>query len=242
MIVDPRGDELEARLAELDALCQTLSRDLRAPLRAIDGYSQLLIDDEGPRLSPVGRRHLDALRASAARMGSLVDGLLAYSRLANVVPTMGRIELDELARALVTRLAGLGALGRAQVDIAPLPAIVGDRKLLAQVLEQLLRNAAKFSSRVASPRIEIGCSGCRALEIHVKDNGAGFDMKHVHKLFGVYQRLHHPADFDGAGVGLAIARRIVERHGHGIRAESAPGHGATFSFGATAADAASSRA
>jgi PAS domain S-box-containing protein len=225
-----RTDSLLKTIAELEAFCYTISHDLRAPLRAIDGYAQMVLEDE-PGLGADGRRHLQLAREGAQTMSRLIDGLLAFARLSNAQLTPERVEMGELAAQVVEQMRAEGNLGLARVDIGALPATRGDRAMLRQVLHHLLSNAVKFSSRAAQPRVEAGCvTGERGTEIFVKDNGAGFDMRYAGKLFGVFQRLHHASEFEGLGVGLAMAGRILELHGQRIRAQSAPGEGAILHF------------
>jgi signal transduction histidine kinase len=233
-----RAAALLATIAELESFSHVIAHDLRAPLRAIDGYVQMVVEDEGAFLGEESQRRLGEVRANAARMSRLIDGLLGYSRLLQVQPVVERVQLRELVQEVVRSMRASGRLGAAQVLIGPLPAVAADRTLLRQALAEILGNAAKFSAKVEAPRIEVACTvfGTQAT-VEVRDNGAGFDMRHAGKLFGIFQRLHHPADFDGAGAGLAIARRILERHGQAIRAEGLPGRGATFRFTLAAIDA-----
>jgi two-component system sensor kinase FixL len=229
--VTQRTQALLATVVELESFSYTVSHDLRAPLRAIDGYTQMVMEDEGAAISTEGHRKLSEVRGSAARMSRLIDGLLVYSRLARVEPARESVDLYDQAHEVVAAMEADGSLGRARVEIGPLPRVTGDRALLREVLVQLLGNAVKFSAQVERPRVDIGLKpGEGAPTVEVKDNGAGFDMRYADKLFGVFQRLHHPSDFEGTGVGLAIARRILERHGGTIRATGEVGAGAIFSF------------
>jgi PAS domain S-box-containing protein len=229
--VNHRTDALLATIAELESFSYTIAHDLRAPLRAIDGYAQMVVEDDGPALSEEGQRRLKEVRESAARMSRLIDGLLTFSRLSRVEPVLERVCLRGLALDVVERMRVSGALGRARVEVGALPTVSADPALMRQVFENLIGNAAKFAAKVEQPRIEVGCAASPTeATVHVRDNGVGFDMRYAGKLFGVFQRLHHPADFDGAGVGLAITRRILERHGQRIWAEGAPGQGACFTF------------
>jgi PAS domain S-box-containing protein len=232
--VNHRTDALLATIAELESFSYTIAHDLRAPLRAIDGYAQMVAEDDGPALGEEGQRRLQEVRENAARMSRLIDGLLAFSRLSRVEPVLEPVCLRGLALDVVAQMQACGALGAAGVHVGALPTVSADPALMRQVFEHLIGNAAKFSAKVGQPRIEVGCASGPEVTVYVRDNGAGFDMRYAGKLFGVFQRLHHPADFDGTGVGLAITRRILERHGRRIWAEGAPGRGACFTFTAAA--------
>jgi PAS domain S-box-containing protein len=225
--VDERTAELQAANRELESFSYTISHDLRAPLRAIIGFTSILTTEHAAALPVEARRYLAMVDRNARRMGELVDDLLEFARVGR-----GTLEVRPLdMRALVAMvLDDLDAAGR--VEIGELPAARGDASLLRQVWHNLLSNAIKFSRNSASPRI--GISGAAlpdgGVEYCVRDNGCGFDMRYAGKLFGVFQRLHSEREFEGTGVGLAIAQRIVTRHGGSIRAESSPGDGARFSF------------
>jgi len=221
-----RTAQLEAANRELEALSSAVSHDLRAPLRAISGFSQILLEDHGSALG-AGRQHLDRIRAATDRMTALIDDLLRFSRMAASEVGRRPFDLARLAREIVDEIRAADPQRKVEVVIpAALPAH-GDERLVRVVLENLVRNAWKFTSKRAAARIEVGVhSGA----FFVRDNGAGFDLARADRLFTPFHRLHSPDDFEGTGVGLAIAQRIVHRHGGRIWAESAPDRGATFCF------------
>jgi signal transduction histidine kinase len=225
---EQRGVELAAANKELDAFSHSVSHDLRAPLRAVDGYAAMLEEDYAAGLDDDGRRKLTALRLGCTQMNRLIDDLLHFSRV-------GRTELRKVpvAMADLAREAATGPLdaGRARIDFEDLPEVSGDRALLKQVWVNLLSNAVKYSGKREHPLVLVG--GKRdgeQLVYWVRDNGAGFDMRYVDKLFGVFQRLHRAEEFPGTGVGLAIVQRVVARHGGRVWAEGKPGEGASFYF------------
>jgi PAS domain S-box-containing protein len=221
--------ELRDANRELEAFSYTVSHDLRAPLRAVDGYSQMLQEDCGPRLDEEGRRLLGVVREEAARMGQLIDDLLRLSQVGRRPLERQAFDMRALAAEVVAELApGYPA---ATVDVAQLPAATGDRALLRQVWINLVGNALKYSSRSPGPRVEIdgNVEGASAVYV-VRDNGAGFDMRYQDKLFRAFQRLHRQEEFPGTGIGLAIVERVVRRHGGRVWAQSAPGAGAAFHF------------
>ncbi len=219
--------ELAASNEQLESFSYSVSHDLRAPLRAVDGYAALLLRD-ADALPELARQRLQTVRDSAQHMGRLIDALLAFSRLSRRPVARARVDVAALAHECVAEQRGASP---AEVLIGALPAAAADPQLLRQVLANLVGNAFKYSARAPAPRVEIG-----ALEqdgetvYYVRDNGVGFDMQHAGKLFGVFQRLHGTEEFEGTGVGLAIAQRIVVRHGGRIWAHAAPGAGATFFF------------
>jgi light-regulated signal transduction histidine kinase (bacteriophytochrome) len=227
------SEELEERVrertAELEAFSYSVSHDLRAPLRAIDGFAGLLEREHAAQLDAEGRRLLAVVRASALRMSRLIDDLLNFSRLSRLEPSPQPLDMRELAASVVAELSA--QYPAARVELGALPPAKGDHALLRQVLLNLVGNALKYSAKHAQPLVEIGgTAGEGGNEYWVRDNGAGFDPRYAGKLFGVFQRLHSPDEFEGTGVGLAIVQRIVTRHGGTIRAEAEPGRGATFIF------------
>ncbi len=225
-----RTAELESLNRELEAFSLSVSHDLRGPARAIDGFAAMLREDAGGELSPVALRHLDRIQLSAKRMGRIIDALLEFGRAARGTPDRAVVDMRALVEDVLHDLGGREPL-RAQVVVKGLPAATGDAALLRQVWQNLIGNALKFSGKVAAPRIEIGALPLRSgTEYYVRDNGAGFDPKYAGKLFGVFQRLHGESQFPGTGIGLALCKRIVERHGGAIGAESEPGLGASFRF------------
>jgi PAS domain S-box-containing protein len=230
--------QLKATNKELESFSYSVSHDLRAPLRAIDGFALMLEEDYKDRLDAEGLRYLSVIRQNSSRMGALIDDLLAFSRLGRQTVAHGEINIDSLVREVVEEVlqAGLpGGRGQAsaapQIEVEPLPAARGDRGLLRQVWVNLIGNAVKYSSKAAQPFIQI--SGRRVgaeNQYSVRDNGVGFNMEYAEKLFGVFQRLHRADEFGGTGVGLAIVHRVVTRHGGRVWAEGKVDHGAIFSF------------
>lgn len=230
--VRERTAQLEVANREMEAFTFTVSHDLRAPLRAIDGFSAIVVEDHSAALDEEGRRLLGVVRHGVQLMGTLIDDLLAFSRIGRHEIHSGRLEMTRLAREVVEEaLAGLPGRERTALRVGDLPDAWGDEALVRQVWRNLIANAVKFSARVEAPEIEVaGEAEGPFVAYHVSDNGAGFDSTYGHKLFGVFERLHTPAEFPGAGVGLAIVKRIVVRHGGTVRAEGAVGKGARFTF------------
>ncbi|HZQ74698.1 MAG TPA: MASE4 domain-containing protein [Burkholderiales bacterium] len=227
--VQEKTAELAAANKELDAFTYSVSHDLRAPLRHIGGYAQMLQEDCAAMLGDAGRRHLQVIGDSVKKMGALIEDLLEMSRLGRQPLAKQTVDIAALVRQV---LAECAAQGRSvEVVVGELPEALADAALIRQVWVNLVSNAFKYSSKRADARVEIGARRDGPdLVYFVRDNGAGFDMKYADRLFGVFQRLHRAEDFPGTGVGLAIAQRIVARHGGRIWAESEPGAGATFSF------------
>ena len=230
--VRERTAELEAANRELDAFSHSVSHDLRAPLRAITGFSTMVTRDHAGQLDAEGRRLLEVVSTNARRMSMLIDDLLLFSRTVRAEPRRARVDMSALVRSSFEEISSDPAV-RTKVDFRPgeIPDAEGDAALLRQVWVNLLSNAVKFSAGEQHPVIEV--SGAREgswTVYRVRDNGVGFDMKYVDKLFGVFQRLHGPTEFEGSGIGLALVKRIVARHGGQVRAEGAVGEGATFSF------------
>lgn len=227
---------LNARLAaanhELEAFCYSVSHDLRAPLRSIDGFSQALLEDAGERLAPADHQTLARVRAAAQRMSGLIDDLLRLSRIARTAPAPRDVDLSAMAAAILEELRrGEPARRPVVAEIQAGVHTVGDERLLRVALENLLGNAWKFTRRRPEARIAFGAEGGAARPVYfVRDNGAGFDMTYAGKLFGAFQRLHSGRDFEGTGIGLATAARVVYMHGGRIWAEAALDQGATFRF------------
>ena len=229
--VRERTAQLEAANDELEAFAYSVSHDLRAPLRAIHGFSRILIEEHAPELAGHARHYLEVVRDNALRMGELIDDLLTFARL-------GRQPLEK--QAIVTADLVAQALRDVEGEIEPrteiavreLPPCAGDPALLKQVFINLLANAIKYSGKRPQARIEVGAlpRGGGAAVYYVRDNGVGFDMRYAHKLFGVFQRLHHAGEYPGTGIGLATVQRIVHRHGGRVWAEAEPDRGATFYF------------
>jgi PAS domain S-box-containing protein len=229
--VAERTAQLDAANKELEAFSSSVSHDLRAPLRHIVGYIDLLKRTHMGDLSDEGKRRLDIIADAARRMGNLIDSLLAFSRIGRQALQLGSVDLDALVRDVLQELQP-ETEGRDVIwEISPLPQVTGDRTLLKLVLTNLISNAVKFTRDRAPARITIGCDEADGRRVFfVKDNGAGFDMRYADKLFGVFQRLHSAEEFVGTGIGLANCKSIIERHGGRIWAQSAPNAGATFHF------------
>jgi PAS domain S-box-containing protein len=227
-----RTAELEAANKELDSFSYSVSHDLRRPLRAIDGFARILLEEHAPSLSDEASRYLGLVRDSAQRMGQLMDDLLAFSRLARQPLKAQVLAPGELVRQVLEELRS-ELEGRAvEISIGDLPMCRGDASLLRQVFVNLLSNALKFTRHREVALIDVGWhdDGDGTPVFFVKDNGAGFDIAYADKLFGVFKRLHRQEDFEGTGVGLAIVQRIVERHGGRIWAKAELDRGAVFSF------------
>jgi len=223
--------ELGAANKDLESFSYSVSHDLRAPLRAIDGYSSMLEKDHAAALDGEGKRLLSVVRESSLRMGRLIDDLLAFSRLGRQAPVKERFDTGALVRGVLGELRIAEEHPAAVVALGGLPPSWGDRALLKQVWTNLISNAVKYSSGRPAPRIEIsGSESADETSYRVKDNGAGFDMRRYDKLFGVFQRLHAESEFPGTGVGLAIVQRVVTRHGGRAWAQGRPGEGAEFFF------------
>lgn len=216
---------------ELEAFSYTISHDLRAPLRSIDGFSEALLSDYGAQLDETATGYLTRVRRAAKRMGELIDDLLELSRVSRVELADSPVMLDGLAHRLVRDLRDREPRRAVEVDIQAGTAAHGDMRLLALVLQNLFENAWKFTSTRPNARIEFGVStDGPPVTYFVRDNGVGFDMAHAGKLFGIFQRLHSADEFPGTGVGLAIVQRVVERHGGRIWVDAKPRVGATFFF------------
>ncbi|MGB6691953.1 MAG: ATP-binding protein [Terracidiphilus sp.] len=227
-----RSAELEATNKELEAFAYSVSHDLRAPLRHIAGYAEMLQKTASPVLNEKGHRYLTVILDSAKRMGSLIDDLLAFSRMGRAETRRTLVNLDQLVKEVLSELRQETISREIVWRIDSLPVCYGDRSMLKLVLVNLISNAIKFTRQRSPAEIEIGCAEERTDEValYVRDNGTGFDMKYAHKLFGVFQRLHHSDEFEGSGIGLATVQRIIHRHGGTVRAEGAVDHGATFYF------------
>ncbi len=220
----------EVAARELESFAYSVSHDLRAPLRVIDGFAQMVLEDYAAQLDTLGRDHLKRIVAAAGRMNSMIDTLLEMSRMTGRELRFERVDLSETARQLIEELKAAEPGRQVQVAVQPDLSVEGDRTLLRLVLQNLLGNAFKFSARASDARIEFGRRPDGDHAFFVRDNGAGFDMRFADRLFGVFQRLHSQSEFAGTGVGLATVQRIVRRHSGRIWAESEPGKGATFFF------------
>ena len=230
--VERRTTLLTEANRELEAFSYSVSHDLRAPLRAIDGFSRILSEEKGGQLDEEGKRLLGIVSGNARKMGQLIDDLLAFSRSSRAEMRRTRVDMTALARAAFAEARQTVPSGeRVELRLSDLPPAQGDPDLLRQVWANLVGNAVKFSALVERPVVEIdGTVEARRVVYRVRDNGAGFDMAYAHKLFGVFQRLHAPSEFSGTGVGLALVKRIVVRHGGDVTADGAVGRGAIFSF------------
>jgi PAS domain S-box-containing protein len=237
--VRERTGQLETTNKELEAFAYSVSHDLRAPLRAIEGFSGIVIEDYGQRLDDEGRRLLGVIRTNARRMSRLIDDLLVFSRTGRREMACSRLDMREMAQSVFEEIVGdPGARARIDFRLGALPGAEGDAALVRQVWVNLIANAVKFSSLKEPCVIEVaGEPEGNQSVYHVRDNGVGFDMQYAHKLFGVFQRLHAPGDFEGTGIGLALVQRIVARHGGRVWAQGAVGEGATFSFSLPAGEA-----
>ena len=224
--------ELEESNKELEAFSYTVSHDLRAPLRHVQGYVEMLQRATEGQLSEKAQRFVKTIADASGDMGQLIDDLLAFSRMGRVGMNEGIVEFEGLVQEALRNLEMAVRERHIEWNIAALPRVSGDEALLRQVLVNLLGNAVKYSRTRDPARIEIGCAGHEKGRIicFVRDNGAGFDMQYAHKLFGVFQRLHRAEEFEGTGIGLANVRRIIVRHGGRVWAEGKPGEGATFYF------------
>lgn len=229
--VDRARARAEAANRELEAFSYSVAHDLRAPLRAINGFSVAMLEDYGERLDEPAREHLSRVVAAAERMGELIDALLALARVTRTEVKMEAVDLTRMAHAVVAQL-------RAQEPDRDVTCVVaeglsanGDAQLLGSVLANLLGNAWKFTRKTQPARIELGCEVRGSTTVYfVRDNGAGFDMALVSKLFAPFRRLHRDAEFEGTGIGLATVQRIVQRHGGQVWAEGTQGQGATVRF------------
>ncbi|MEE9217093.1 MAG: ATP-binding protein, partial [Anaerolineales bacterium] len=226
-----RTTQLEAANEELEAFSYSVSHDLRAPLRAIDGFSQVLLEDYAEQVDDEGKNHLRRVRAGAQRMGTLIEDLLGLSQVARAEMRREKIDLSELAQDIVAELEKSEPERRVELLIREGLVVDGDAGLLRVALENLLRNAWKFTGERTPASIEFGAEDQDGRRVYfVRDNGAGFDMAYVDKLFGTFQRLHAATEFPGTGIGLASVQRIIHRHGGRIWAEAEVDQGATFYF------------
>jgi light-regulated signal transduction histidine kinase (bacteriophytochrome) len=208
-----------------------VSHDLRAPLRAIDGFARILVEEHRQKLDDEAKHLLDVIRDNSGRMGRLIDDLLAFSRLGKQHIALGMVDMSALALDTYRELREAQPEGSPVLDIAPLPVAWGDVAMLRQVFANLLSNALKYVRKDRAPRILLtGWSEADRDVYCVKDNGVGFDMAYYDKLFGVFQRLHSEHEFPGTGVGLAIVQRVIVRHGGRVWAESKLGDGSSFYF------------
>jgi signal transduction histidine kinase len=229
--VRERTRQLEYTNAELEAFCYSVSHDLRAPLRAIDGFSQALLEDFPQDVPEDAKTYLGRIRSSTQRMGQLIEDLLNLSKVSRGELQRRDVDLGQIAREVLAELRQRDPGRAVEVSIWDGLTAHADGRLMRAALENLLGNAWKFSARTAAPRIEFGATrDGEHVTFFVRDNGAGFDMKYANKLFGAFQRLHAASEFQGTGIGLATVQRIVHRHGGRIWADASPGKGAVFYF------------
>lgn len=216
---------------EMESFSYTASHDLRAPLRAISSYVQILREDFGQSLDPEALELTDSIMRNAERMGALIDDLLRYSRLGRKELVISRVNMNEVMKSALREVQDYWGRDLVDVKIHDLVPATGDKTLLRQVWANLISNAYKYSSKENAPKIEIGCTVLDGEASYwITDNGVGFDMAYYDKIFGVFQRLHSGDEFEGSGVGLAIVQRIVSRLGGRVSAQSSIGNGATFYF------------
>ncbi|MBM4240932.1 MAG: two-component sensor histidine kinase [Euryarchaeota archaeon] len=224
-------ERLEDANNELEAFAYSVSHDLRVPLRAIDGFSRILLEDYGDKLDDEGKRLIDIVRDNTMKMGQLIDDILLLSRAGRQEMKISEIDVEALANSVFEELKHSMEDRNVQLEIKPLPTAYGDRTLLQQVFSNLLSNSVKFTRTKENAIIEVGADGVKNENVYyVKDNGVGFDMKYVNKLFGLFQRLHTPDEFEGTGVGLSIVQRIIRRHGGNVWGEGKVDEGATIYF------------
>jgi signal transduction histidine kinase len=229
--VQERTRQLALANQELDAFSYSVSHDLRAPLRSIDGYARILEEEYASKLDDEGRRLIETITRNANRMGRLIDDMLNLSRLGRIEASLAQISMYDVVTKIVTELVELEQERQIDIQIQDLLPAQADLDMIRQVWVNLISNALKYSSKKARSEIQIGSNQVDdEVCYYIKDNGTGFDQRYAHKLFGVFQRLHKQHEFDGTGVGLAICKRIIERHGGRIWATGEPGQGATFYF------------
>jgi signal transduction histidine kinase len=229
--VGERTAQLETANRELEAFSYSVSHDLRAPLRAVDGYVRILIEDFGHRLDAEGKRVCSVISESARGMGKLIDDLLALSRIGRSAMQPSPVDMRGLANSIFHELTTTESRARIDFHVGPMPRALGDPTLVRQLWVNLLSNAIKFSSKTERPVIDVYAEQQEDEVVYsIRDNGAGFDMRYADKLFGVFERLHSTREFEGTGVGLAIVQRIVKRHGGRVWAHGETAIGATFSF------------
>jgi light-regulated signal transduction histidine kinase (bacteriophytochrome)/CheY-like chemotaxis protein len=227
--VRERTVELESANKELEAFSYSVSHDLRAPLRHIEGFIEILVTTKAHALDNEARRYLDTITESARQMGRLIDDLLAFSRTSRAELRKTRVPFNALVESAIQELRREFGHRKIEWKIAALPDVEGDPSLLRQVMLNLLSNALKYTRKRKIARIEVNSKTANdEIVLSVHDNGVGFDMRYVHKLFGVFQRLHRAADFEGTGIGLANVRRIIQRHGGRVWAVGKQDQGATF--------------
>jgi signal transduction histidine kinase len=229
--VEDRTLHLTAIIKELDSFNYSVSHDLRSPLRAMDGYAQALLEDQGDLLDDTAKRYLTRIRSASQRMGEVIDDLLQLAQLSRAEMVRSPVDVQRVAQDVIAELKEMEPERKVDYSIAETPIAMGDARLIRVVMYNLLSNAWKFTRKQSHPKIEMGTIDHDGKQAYfVRDNGVGFDMRFINKLFRAFQRLHDVQDFEGTGIGLAIVARIVQRHGGQIWAEGAVGQGATFYF------------
>lgn len=222
---------LEAANKELEAFSYSVSHDLQAPLRAINGFSQIIVEDYGSSLDSEGQRYLKLIQENSRFMGQLIQDLLSFSRLGRREISMDEINMEQLAKEVFENLLEQNPGRKVQFNLDHLPIAWGDPSMIRQVFTNLLSNALKFTRNCEIAKIDVGYrKEGKEVIYFIKDNGAGFDMRYVDKLFGVFQRLHTTEEFEGTGIGLALVKRIITRHGGRVWGEGAINQGACFYF------------
>jgi len=223
--------QLELANKELEAFSYSVSHDLRAPLRAIHGFTRILLEDYVSKLDDDAQQMMKSVINNTEKMGQLIDDLLAFSRLGKKELQITKINMNEMAQSALDEVRRVEPSPKTNVVIHPLAPVSADRNLLFQVLANLMSNAIKYSGKKDNPVVEVSSAEKDGEIIYcVRDNGVGFNMKYYDKLFGVFQRLHSNAEFEGTGIGLALVKRIITRHGGNIWAEAEPDRGASFYF------------
>ena len=229
--IEERTFQLEATNKELEAFAYSVSHDLRAPLRAIDGFSKILTDDYAPKLDEEGKRMLGTIRGNTRKMDKLITNILSLSKLSMSEMKLESVNMEQMVEEVFREIAADADPRNLELQLNPLPEALADAVLIRQVWHNLISNAIKFTSTRNHRVVEIGCNFCEdCATYYVKDNGVGFNPEYSHRLFGVFQRLHPMEDFEGTGVGLAIVQRIIHRHGGKVSASSELDKGAVFTF------------
>ena len=229
--LERKARELEASNRELESFCYSVSHDLRAPLRGIDGFSRLLVEEEGAKLTPQGKDYITRMRGGCQRMAMIIDDLLKLSRVVREEIVFREFDLSALVKSVANDIKAANPGRNLEFESCGSEIVDGDERLLRIAVENLLQNAWKFTSKTRHPKVEFGVKEFDGQRVFfVKDNGAGFDMQYYPKLFRPFERLHTESEFPGTGVGLASVQRVVERHGGKIWAEGKVGEGATFYF------------
>ena len=230
--VHERTAQLEAANKELEAFSYSVSHDLRAPLRGINGFASVLAEEHAKQLDEESRRLLGIIRSEASRMGQMIDELLTFARLGRQSMLRGQVDMAALAQSVFDQCATQATGRQIRLKLHPLPSAQGDAAMLSHVWANLISNAIKYTRLKPAAEIEIAgrADDNNGITYCVKDNGAGFDMRYGHKLFRVFQRLHAETEFEGTGIGLALVQRIVQRHGGRVWAEGRINEGAAFYF------------